>query len=204
MRFKDITNQKFGRLTAIRYLGKSKWECKCDCGNIVDIFGEHLRRGHTKSCGCLLKEIASNKTIERNTTHNKSKTRLYRIYSNMKSRCYNKQHSAYQNYGGRGINICDEWLNSFVVFYDWAMDNGYQDDLSIDRIDNNKGYSPDNCHWATSKQQCNNTRSNVYFTYNGKKHTLAEWCSILGLKYFTVYRRIKYYNWSIEKALELV
>lgn len=128
--------------------------------------------------------------------------RLYRIYWGMKSRCYNKKYLWYNDYGARGIRVCDEWLNDFQVFYDWAINNGYKENLSIDRIDVNGNYEPDNCQWITPKQQARNRRSNKYYTINGETHCLSEWCEILNLNYTTVKARL-HYGWSIEKTLEL-
>lgn len=128
--------------------------------------------------------------------------RLYKIYYHMKSRCYNKNEKNYKQYGGRGITICDEWLNDFTAFYNWSIENGYRNDLSIDRIDNNKGYSPDNCRWANYKIQNRNRRGNKYYTINGKTCCLAEWCEILNLNQWTVRSRLRRGS-SIEKALGL-
>lgn len=135
--------------------------------------------------------------------HGKRNTRLYKIWCCIKDRCCNRNYIAYPNYGAREITICDEWKDDFMVFHDWAVNNGYADNLTIDRIDNNKGYSPNNCRWATRRQQNRNRRITKLITYKGETKPLAEWCEILGLNYKTVFARLKYYNWSIEKALML-
>lgn len=121
----------------------------------------------------------------------------------MKGRCYNKNHTKYPNYGARGIKVCDEWLHEFMNFYNWSMSHGYKDNLTIDRIDVNGNYEPNNCRWADAKQQMRNTTRNVYYTINGETHCLSEWCEILNLNYQTVHSRMHKLGWSINEALEL-
>lgn len=195
-----MTGQKFGKLSVLRRQhsknGHVAWLCLCDCGNYTTVRGDKLVTEHTKSCGCLNKETT-------HETHGKSKTRLYKIWQGMKKRCYNENCKCYEDYGGRGIKVCDEWKNNFQVFYDWSMSSGYSVNLEIDRIDNDKDYSPDNCRWATRKQQNRNTRQNRYFTYNGETHCLSEWCEILGLNLNTVTSRLYKSKWNINKALGL-
>lgn len=122
----------------------------------------------------------------------------------MKDRCYNEHNKQYKDYGGRGIKICDDWLNNNTLFFNWSMENGYTDNLTIDRINVNGNYEPSNCRWITKKQQNRNSRKNVNFTYNNETHCLSEWCEVLGLNYGTVLSRINKLNWSIYKALELL
>lgn len=149
---KDYAGMKFGRLTALEYVPGSKWLCQCECGNQVMVSTGHLVTGHTASCGCLKHE-------KWHLTHGKRKTRLYRIWSGMKNRCTNENTPRYPDWGGRGIKVCDEWLHDFQAFWDWSMSHGYSDELSIDRIDNDGDYSPDNCRWATPKEQRTNQRT---------------------------------------------
>lgn len=137
-----------------------------------------------------------------NFKHGKYRTHIYNTYSGMKARCYNIQDQAYNNYGGRGIKMCDEWKNDFMTFHDWAMENGYNDTLTIDRIDVDGNYSPDNCRWATRKQQARNRRSNLNYTINGVTHCLKEWCEIYDINYQLVWDRLKR-GWNLLKALTL-
>ena len=126
--------------------------------------------------------------------------RISRVYWNMKTRCYNKSSNKYHAYGARGIKVCDEWKNSFKKFKEWALSNGYGDNLTIDRINNDGNYEPSNCRWVTNKQNTNNTRKNRVITYNGETHTMSEWCEILGVKLGTLSARI-YRGWSLEDVM---
>lgn len=204
----DLTGKKFGRLLVIERAEnrgrQTYWKCRCDCGKIKEINGAKLKNGHTKSCGCLPRKAKVKSDVQRSChlkTHGMSETRIYRIYHKMKLRCYSKVNPAYPAYGGRGITICDEWLNDFMEFYNWSMDNGYADDLSIDRIDNNKGYSPDNCRWTTKKQQANNTRSTIFLTYKGETKPASEWSEITGIPQDTLTYR-KRSGWSDDECIE--
>lgn len=159
----DLTGQRFGRLTVVERAEnkwhKTAWRCSCDCGNMVVANGSHLLSGRVQSCGCLRKELARTSASKRNFSHGGTGTRLYRIWCGAKNRCYDKNNPCFCDYGGRGITVCDEWLHDFVVFRDWAMSHGYRDTLSLDRIDNNSGYRPDNCRWATWEEQASNKRT---------------------------------------------
>ena len=189
--------EKFGRLTVIEKEGVSKWghsiwRCRCECGNERAILSRSLVTGRSHSCGCLRKELSRQKA----TKHGESHTRLYKIWSKMLDRCNNANCRAFKDYGGRGITLCHEW-HDYVQFSKWAMSSGYSDVLTIDRINNNAGYSPNNCRWATRAEQMRNCRSNN--VYKGK--CLIEWCEILNIRYDTVKARIYSCKWPLEKAI---
>lgn len=148
----DLTGKRFGRMVALRYEGNRKWLCRCDCGNEKVVFGLDLRQGKTQSCGCLQRE----RTSEANRRHYGKGTRLHNIWCGMKERCFNPNFERFHRYGGRGITVCDEWKTSFITFRDWALSNGYRDDLTLDRINNDGNYEPRNCRWATAKEQFKN------------------------------------------------
>lgn len=197
---------KYGRLTIQEYAGKAKngstlVKCVCDCGTEKIVRLCSLKKGEIRSCGCLAKEllIKRNKTIKY-ITHGQSRTRLYTIWCDMKQRCLNKNQQMFKYYGERKISICDEWKNNFNSFYDWAMENGYADDLTIDRIDVNGNYEPSNCRWATMQQQRRNTRKNVFVEINDVEKVLIDWCSDYKIKYTTVLSRI-YKGWEIVTAI---
>lgn len=200
MRAIDLTGQRFGRLTVEkRYRnnnGRAQWLCYCDCGTVVVAQSYLLRKGLTRSCGCLRKETAR----ENAKKHGGRKTRLYNIWCAIKHRCTNRSAINYKDYGGRGIIVCAEWENSFEAFQEWALANGYRDDLSIERIDNDGPYTPDNCRWATRSEQGRNRRSNYLVEYNGETHPLIRWAELTGIKYGTLHRRLTR-GWTVEKAL---
>lgn len=186
----NLLGKKFGRWLVIGKIKENKkllWLCQCECGNIGKVNSFSLLQGKSKSCGCLQKEI----TKKRLTTHNQTNKRIYNIYYNIKQRCYNKKEKRYKDYGGRGITICDEWLgdNGFVNFYNWSIKNGYQDDLTIDRIDNNGNYEPSNCRWTNLETQTNNKRNTIYFEFFGIKKSLKQWINFMGWNYKTYYAR---------------
>ena len=185
----DLTGQKFSRLTVIRRAtnnprGEARWECVCECGSgktIIAISG-NLKNQHTRSCGCLTKEAK--------TTHGLRHTPEYRVWDNIKRRCYSEKHKSYSDYGARGITMCDEWKESFEAFY---RDMGPRptQQHTIDRRENDKGYSKENCRWTTWEEQANNRRNNIYYELDGKTKTLAEWCRDLSLPYSAIYTRMK-------------
>lgn len=208
MNFEDLTNRRYGMLLVIERSenkgNQTYWKCKCDCGNIVEVKSFRLKNGEKINCGCIARKSGYFKGgIPHNKTHGMSNTRLYRIYKKMYRRCYRPQTKWYENYGGRGITICPEWLgeHGFENFAKWALSNGYADNLSIDRKDNNKGYSPDNCRWATAKEQANNTRSTVFLTYKGETKPASEWSEITGISQDTLTGR-KRRGWTDKDCIE--
>lgn len=208
---KDLIGQKFGRLKVIKkadyYISpkgqkQTQWLCECDCGKKIIVRTTNLKSGNSKSCGCLQEEkrrISKNKKYPQ-LIYDKSTKRLLNIYRSMINRCYNKNTNRYIDWGGRGIKVCDDWRYEFINFYNWAIKNGYQDNLSIDRIDNNGNYEPDNCRWTTNKVQARNSSKNHFIVYNNKKLCIAEWAEITGLTARTILLRLRR-KWSIEKAL---
>ena len=173
----DLAGRRFGKLTVIEEVGRTQngkviWKCKCDCGGETNAIASNLKNGISKSCGCQRTETL----MKRSTTHGGRRTRLYQIWCNMKQRCKNVN---YPDYGGRGIEVCEEWKNSFEAFRDWALANGYRDDLTIERKDVNGDYCPENCTWATRKAQNNNTRNNHFIEYNGQTKTISQWAEII-------------------------
>jgi len=201
----DLTGQRFGRLTVLArdpatHKCSSYWICICDCGNRSSVSSQSLRNGVTTSCGCYQREATGNA----NRTHGKTKTRLYHVWESMRRRCNCNSDGAFKYYGGKGIKICDEW-NDFEAFEKWAYENGYDPNAksfkcTIDRIDNSKGYSPENCRWVDSIVQANNHTTNVKVSYNGETKTIAEWSKLLGWNYRIVYDRIVKYGWKPERA----
>lgn len=198
----DITGKRYGRLTVKRLIGKTSyrdtlWECECDCGNKVVVKKGNLLSGNTKSCGCLREENI--------TKHGGCNSRLYRVWQAMKHRCLNPKDAEYHNYGGRGITVCNEWLD-FKNFYDWSILNGFNEyaskgESTIDRINVNDGYKPENCRWVDMKTQSNNRRNNRFLTYDGKTMTLSQWAEEKNINVGTLQSRIDVHHWSIEKAL---
>lgn len=208
-RFKDLTGQKFDRLTVIKRAGTSKsgkvlWLCECSCRehNQITTTTSNLITGNTKSCGCLAKESAS-RTGKANTIHGDTDTRLYRIFHGMKDRCYNSKNKDYARYGGRGIKVCEEWLNDYITFKKWAINNGYQEDLAIERKDFDKDYCPENCKWISMSQQQRNKSSNRVITYNGESKILVEWAEQFNIPYNVLCARINETGHTFEEAINM-
>lgn len=199
----NFIGRKSGFLTVvdINYTKKPRYNtiliCLCKCGKIVKIDRSTFVRGRCKSCGCYRED--KYKSGGMCNKHNMSKTRIYRIWGKMKRRCKNKDN---KNYGGRDIKVCIEWKNNFVNFYNWAIKNGYKDNLTIDRIDVNGNYCPENCRWATVKEQANNRRNNCFVFYNGHNFTVLELAEKHGIKRVTLAQRLKS-GWDIERALKI-
>lgn len=197
---RDLSGQRFGRWTVIGRADDSitkkgyhniMWHCVCDCGTSKDVRGKSLTEGISKSCGCLMRECVS----ERMSQHNGFGTRLYAVWNSMRQRCNNPNNQAYENYGGRGISICPQW-DDFGVFRAWAESVGYRDDaergeLTLDRIDVDKDYSPDNCRFVDMRTQANNRRRSIIVEYDGESHPLSVWAEILGVQYPTLWKQYK-------------
>lgn len=205
---RDLIGQKFEHLTVIargkdKYSKKGQrrkyWICECDCDNktIIEVREDCLISKHTKSCGC------SKKNNGGQITHGMTGTRIHNVWRSMKGRCYNPNNTIYKYYGGRGIKICEEWLNDFQKFYKWAMENGYNDNLTIERKNVNGNYEPNNCKWATRIEQANNKNSNHFLEFNGEIHTIAEWGRITRINQNIIERRINDLGWSVKDALSV-
>lgn len=195
MSVKNLAGLKFGKLT-VESVAESRnghlyWLCICECGGSKIVRGSHLLSGNVRSCGCIVAR----------KTHGGTGTRLWNIWIQMRQRCSYQNAPNYHRYGGRGIAVCEEWENSFEAFRNWALANGYRDDLTIDRKDNDGHYCPENCRWTTRKVQSNNTKRNRVLTLNGEEHTLSEWAEALSINPGTLSSRVNRQHWSDEKAL---
>ena len=198
----DIKGKRYGRLEVLEYAGNDRhqnamWLCQCDCGNKKIIRGGTLRSGKIKSCGCYNKELQAN--FKGRYKHGGKDTRLYTIWKVMRQRCFNPHTTNYKNYGGRGITICEEW-GDFSHFKEWALNNGYADNLSIDRIDVNGNYEPQNCRWSTDIEQARNRRDTIMISYRGKETPLRQVAEEIGVKYGTLRKRL-ISGWSVDRAI---
>ena len=204
-KFVDITGNKYNRLLVFERIGTDKngnatYLCLCDCGNWTEANANELKNNHKKSCGCLHNEINSEFGKRKSHfIHGESKTNLHKIWQGMIQRCHNPKNPAYSYYGGRGIFVCPEW-HDYTIFSKWAHDNCYVDGLSIERIDNDLEYSPDNCKWIPRSEQSKNRRSVLKYEYNGATKTLREWGEEVGIKPKILWSRI-HSGWTIERAL---
>lgn len=191
--YKNLIGQRYGRLVVVSLVESeagsnvpTKWLCQCDCGNKVEVRAYNLKNGNTLSCGCLQKENAA----KQKRTHGMTGTRLYFTWQHIIGRCKRKSDRAFKWYGGRGITVCEEWLNSFECFHDWAMKNGYADNLTIDRIDVNGNYCPENCRWITIEEQQRNKSNNTFVEYAGETKTVGAWAEIFDCFPGAVYKEI--------------
>jgi hypothetical protein len=194
------TGEKFNRWTVIKEVARDKHKrrmilCRCECGTEKVVPLTYLRSGESKSCGCMKIEMF----IRQNTKHGGSRTKLYKVWTSMKQRCLNEKCSVFEGYGGRGITICDEWLD-YETFRKWAVSTGYKNGLTIERKDVNGNYEPGNCEWIPQSKQSMNTRSNRIINFNGKSQTLKEWSVETGINYDTLFGRLRK-GWSIKRAL---
>lgn len=203
-RFQDLTGKRYGKLLVLNraedYISPKgykalNWNCQCDCGKKLIVRGCNLRSGASNSCGC-------NKIENPNRyIHGKINTRIYSIWCGIKVRCYSVNSASYNNYGRRGISMCQDWEKNFLSFYEWSINNGYNDSLTIDRVDNNGNYEPTNCRWTTYAVQNNNSRHNHLVTYNGITLNMKQWSDKTGIKYQKIKDRINNCGWDIETSL---
>lgn len=207
MKIIDLSGKRFGKLVVLhQHSEKSKsgricWVCICDCGTIRVIQGNNLQSGNSKSCGC---ESSRRKIGLKSKTHGISDHHpLYVAWINLKHRCFNENDTQYKRYGGRGITVYEGWVHDFRAFYDWSLENGWREGLTIDRINNDGNYEPSNCRWVERKVQNSNRSSNVWICFEGEHHTLQQWSTITGIKAPTIAKRIKS-GWSVEDALTIL
>lgn len=203
-KFKNIEGERFTRLVVNKYMGKdsdnkSIWQCICDCGNTIVVRTNSLTNGNTKSCGCFKKDQIS-KSLYKHGMARKQQSRLYKIWCNMIARCHNSNTNHYKYYGARGIKVCKEWM-TFSEFMKWAIKNGYNDNLTIERKDIDKDYKPENCTFIPKSQQSNNKSDTHYLTHKGVTLPIAVWAQKLKIKSNTLYSRINLLGWTTDKAL---
>lgn len=197
----NLIGKRFGRLTVVSLYGKNDrrenvWECICDCGGKAFCSTANLKSGNSKSCGCLVKENMS-KVAKK---HGLRDTSLYDKWTNMKTRCFNPNAKSFDRYGGRGITVCEEWKNDFVAFYNWSIENGYNESLSLDRIDVNGNYEPSNCRWISMEDQAKNKRNTIRVEFDGEKRTLKEIAELLDEPLPNI--RMRYYRGTLTKYLK--
>ena len=200
-----MVGEKFGKLTVLQLLPEDKEEygkysgkrvlVQCECGIVKSANMRSVSRGRTTSCGCA--------RIDKITKHGYSRDRIYSVYRSMLQRCSDKKHWLYPRYGGRGISVCDEWVNDISAFVKWANENGYRPGVTIDRVENNDGYSPDNCRFVTKKENCNNTSKTVFLHIGGEKISLQDAAIKYDIYPSTIYQRIKKLKWTDEDAVKI-
>lgn len=205
-RYEDLSGEKYGRWTVLEVAGRNDkgnilYKCRCDCGKEKIVSSTSLRDGSSKSCGCLQKEKSKENLLRYNsserykqpshTTHGMRHTRLYRVWCGMKKRCNCTNYEHFDRYGGRNIRVCEEWSNDFQKFADWALKSGYKDDLSIDRIDVEGNYTPENCRWATIKMQARNKENTLLYEHEGVTKPFIEWCENYGVPYKSAHARYR-------------
>lgn len=208
-KIKARIGKNYNKLTIISYAytknNETYWKCQCSCGKEIILPYGKLTSGQIKSCGCAYKDnlqkIKNGEIKPPNFKHGDSNSRLYNIYQGMKDRCYNKNGKDYKDYGARGIKICEEWFDSYTSFKEWCLSNGYQDNLTIDRINVNADYCPENCRWANITQQNNNKRTNILIEYRGQKLSLKQLSKLVGINYQTLYNRYKR-GWPLERMIQ--
>lgn len=205
----NIAGKKYGRLTAIAPISSKsgiKWVCQCDCGNVVQVFQSNLLRGTSRSCGCFQKEGLAERNAARKTALGESNTRLYKVWKSMKRRCYGKNYDYYNSYGGRGVSVCEAWQN-YITFRNWALAHGYDESAekgkcTLDRIDVNGNYDPDNCRFITMKEQADNRRTTKHIEYNGEIHNIKEWSDIYSIPSNVLAYRVKA-GWNFKDAISI-
>lgn len=206
MGFIDLTGQRYERLTVIKRIYMTNktgvfWLCKCDCGQESIVRSDHLRYGKIKSCGCFLKEVSAPANGKKNKKHGDRNTRLYKCWMGMKQRCAGTSNdSAKKHYYDKGIKVCSEWKDDFIAFKTWAINNGYDDNLTLDRIDPNGDYTPKNCRWADKYQQANNKTNNRKYKYKNEFLTMAEIARKYGISYTLLQERLQR-GWNIQQAI---
>lgn len=194
-KFIDLTGQRFGRLIAIKYLGKTKWLCKCDCGNTVEVFRCNLQTGNTRSCGCFNKECRS----KRATKHGLRDHQVYKVAASIIQRCTNPRNNRYKDYGGRGVKIYPLWRDNVGLFAKWLLDHGWYEGCEVDKDIKGRpdmpGYFPNTISFISQKENKRHKRSNIYVTYKGETKLLIDWCRELGLDYRSIYSRYHILGW---------
>lgn len=206
MRLVDYIGKIYGRLLVIQVgdrvegrRGKYVY-AHCECGNVKDYLVNNLQRGMTKSCGCLRKEVTKDRNSE--ITYGLSRHPLRGVWRNMIERCYNKDSESFKNYGGRGVGICNEWREDFIQFFNWAISNGWNFGIELDRVNNNGDYCPENCRFVTRMENSRNKRNNIWVEYRGERKILKDWATYFGVSYKALHKKMKYKGFTFLSALK--